>query len=118
MCPDQNLALREEEAQAFYQKRQGNSQGYGGNNYNPNWRSNQWGGNYNRGNFQGGNQQGWNNNNNQGQPSGSQWANNNNNNQQNNQSMQPYNPEVDQKMVAMEAAIKKLVTQLGQLSES
>ena len=101
MCPGQNPALREEEAQAFYQNRQGNGQGYGGNNYNPNWRNNQWGGNYNRGQFQGGNQLGWNNQINQGQHSGNQWANNNNNNQQNNQSMQPYNPEVDQKIVGM-----------------
>ncbi|KAK0572074.1 hypothetical protein LWI29_025698 [Acer saccharum] len=43
MCPGQGLALREEEAQAFYQNRQGNGQGYGENNYNPNWRNNQWG---------------------------------------------------------------------------
>ena len=31
--------------------------------------------------------------------------------------MQPYNLEVDKKIVGMEAVIKKLATQLGQLSE-
>ncbi|KAK1556574.1 hypothetical protein Q3G72_007925 [Acer saccharum] len=43
MCPGQGLAPQEEEAQAFYQYNQNfqrNGQGYGGNNYNPNWRNN------------------------------------------------------------------------------
>ncbi|KAK1550189.1 hypothetical protein Q3G72_015178 [Acer saccharum] len=48
-----------------------------------------------------------------------QWGHQNNNQpSHNNQSLQVYNPDEDQRMVSIEASIKKLSTQLGQLHDS